>query len=369
MVFIQKKKLLIVDDSAFMRKLIGDFFNESNVIEVVGIARNGKDAIQKIKALKPDVVTMDVEMPEMNGLDALKQIMSETPTAVVMLSSTTQKGTEITMQAMEYGAVDFVAKPSGTISLDLHKIKDELVTKVENAASVTISKLSKSNTTAPLATTSHQYEKKVLEVQTPTSKRVQNWSKTNRKMVLIGTSTGGPRALQEVITKLPKDMKAPVLIVQHMPAGFTKSLAERLNQLAEIVVKEAENGDILRDGHAYIAPGGFHMKIHKIGSTYSIVLDNEEAPRAGHRPAVDVLFEDNSRYNDFDKIAVIMTGMGSDGSKGLQQLKKNGNVVAIAESSKTCIVYGMPKAAVETNLVNEVVELDNIAKAIIQYLP
>ncbi|WP_246097050.1 protein-glutamate methylesterase/protein-glutamine glutaminase [Psychrobacillus soli] len=351
-----------------MRKLIGDFFKESNVIEVVGIARNGKDAIQKIKALKPDVVTMDVEMPEMNGLEALKRIMAETPVAVVMLSSTTQKGTEITLQAMGYGAVDFVAKPSGTISLDLHKIKEELVEKVENAANVSMSKL---NIVTPKVPTTilNLLDRKIEADKTIGAKRVSNWNKANKKMVLIGTSTGGPRALQEVITKLPKDMQAPVLIVQHMPAGFTKSLAERLNQLAEIEVKEAENGDIIRNGHAYIAPGGYHMKIHKIGSTYSIVLDNEEAPRAGHRPAVDVLFEDSSHYNDFDKIAVIMTGMGSDGSKGLRQLKKNGNVVAIAESAATCIVYGMPKAAVETNLVNEVVDLENIAKAIIQYLP
>ena len=352
-----------------MRKLIGDFFKESNVIEVVGIARNGKDAIQKIKALKPDVVTLDVEMPEMNGLDALKQIMAETPVAVVMLSSTTQKGTEITLQAMAYGAVDFVAKPSGTISLDLHKIQEELVAKVENAANVSISKLNKETTKTSENNTLHYSDRKTEVSNVISTKSVSNWSKATKKMVLIGTSTGGPRALQEVITKLPKNMQAPVLIVQHMPAGFTKSLAERLNQLAEIEVKEAENGDIIRNGHAYIAPGGYHMKIQKIGSTYSIILDNEEAPRAGHRPAVDVLFEDNSHYNDFDKIAVIMTGMGSDGSKGLMQLKKNGNVVAIAESAESCIVYGMPKAAVETNLVNEVVDLENIAKAIIQYLP
>lgn len=365
---LSKKKLLIVDDSAFMRKLIGDFFKDSHVIEVVGIARNGKDAIRKIKALKPDVVTLDVEMPEMNGLDALKQIMTETPVAVVMLSSTTQKGTEITLQAMGHGAVDFVAKPSGTISLDLHKIKDELVAKVENAANISISKLNKVPPKV-IATTSILPERKTEVKETISPKRVTNWSKATKKMVLIGTSTGGPRALQEVITKLPKDMQAPVLIVQHMPAGFTKSLAERLNQLAEIEVKEAENGDIIRNGHAYIAPGGYHMKIHKIGSTYSILLDKEEAPRAGHRPAVDVLFENNSHYNDFDKIAVIMTGMGSDGSKGLVQLKKNGNVVAIAESADSCIVYGMPKAAAETKLVNEVVELENIAKAIIHYLP
>ncbi|WP_342601315.1 chemotaxis response regulator protein-glutamate methylesterase [Psychrobacillus sp. FSL H8-0483] len=360
MELLQKKKLLIVDDSAFMRKLISDFFIDSKVIEVAGIARNGKDAIQKIKVLQPDVVTLDVEMPEMNGLDALKQIMSETPVAVVMLSSTTLKGTESTLLAMEYGAIDFVAKPSGTISLDLHKIQDELVKKVENAANVTMSKMKK---TAVTLSTIAEDRKALVPI------KVQKWSKNNKKMVIIGTSTGGPRALQEVVPKLPKNMKAPVLIVQHMPAGFTKSLAERLNQLSKIEVKEAEHGDIIRNGHAYIAPGGFHMRMQKTGSTYTIVLDDKEPPRAGHRPAIDVLLEDASRYNDFDKIAVIMTGMGSDGSRGLQKLKKNGNVMAIAESANTCVVYGMPKAAVETKLVDEVADLENIANAIIQFLP
>lgn len=352
------KKLLIVDDSAFMRKLITEFFKESNMIEVVGIARNGADAIRKIKTLRPDVVTMDVEMPEMNGIEALKQIMAESPVPIVMLSSTTKGGTESTLLAMEHGAVDFVAKPSGTISLDLHKIKEELVEKVEHAASIPISKLKK----MPLPV-----REKVKEtIEKPITRKLFN---NKKKMVLIGTSTGGPRALQEVLPNLPKNMKAPVLIVQHMPAGFTKSLAERLNQLSEIVVKEASEGDIIRDGHAYIAPGGFHMRIKKMGSVYTIKLDDIEPPRGGHRPSVDVLLEDNSNYNDFDKVAVIMTGMGSDGSKGLKQLAKNGNVVTIAESSNTCIVYGMPKAAVETKLVNEVVDLEGIANTIIRYLP
>ena len=359
---VQKKKLLIVDDSAFMRKIISDFFKESRLIEVVGTARNGKDAIRKTKSLQPDVVTMDVEMPEMNGLDALKQIMAETPVAVVMLSSTTLKGAENTLLAMEYGAIDFVAKPSGAISLDLHKIKDELIEKVENATNVTISKMGKKSATfSAMQPLIDKYDQQLV--------KAQKWSRNNKKMVLIGTSTGGPRALQQVITKLPKDLRAPVLIVQHMPAGFTKSLAERLNQLAEIEVKEAEHGDIIRDGHAYIAPGGYHMRINKIGNVYTILLDNVEPPRAGHRPAVDVLFEDNSQFNDFDKIAVILTGMGSDGSLGLQQLKNNGNVIAIAESANTSIVYGMPKAAAETKLVDEVADLDNIANVIIQYLP
>lgn len=358
-----KKKLLVVDDSAFMRKLISDFFKEHDLVEVVGIARNGRDALNKIKLLKPDVVTMDVEMPEMNGIEALKEIMSNSPVPVVMLSSTTVKGTENTLKAMEYGAIDFVAKPSGTISLDLHKIKDELIEKVLHAANVPIHKV-KISVSLPKQIEKPITFNKQLD-KASTIKRHNN----SKRMVLIGTSTGGPRALQEVITNLPKEIKAPILIVQHMPAGFTKSLAVRLNQLSEIEVKEAEEGDILRDGHAYIAPGGYHMKIRKTGNAYSIVLDDQMPPRGGHRPSVDVLFENISEFNNFDKIAVIMTGMGADGSKGLVQLKQRGNVIAIAESSNTSIVYGMPKAAVETQLVNEVVDLDKIATTIIQYLP
>lgn len=379
--FSKKSKLLVVDDSAFMRKLISDFFVSNTKVEVVGTARNGKDAIKKIQALKPDVVTMDVEMPEMNGLEALKEIMTICPVPVVMLSSTTQKNAENTLKAMELGAVDFVAKPSGTISLDLHKIQDELVHKVEEATKVPVAKLKKSfrRPTVSLPNgTSRRKEQSMpnLVEQKPrvpsreviTSATKQEWSRLTKKIILIGTSTGGPRALQEVITKIPKDIQAPILIVQHMPAGFTKSLANRLNQLSEITVKEAEQGDVLHNGTAYIAPGGYHLRLRKVGTSFGIVLDQTEPPRLGHRPSVDVMFEDVSQYNDFDKIAVIMTGMGYDGSAGLIQLKKTGNVMAIAESQDTCIVYGMPKAAVETKLVDEVADVENIAQTIMKYM-
>lgn len=369
-----------------MRKLISDFFADNPKVEVIGTARNGKDAIRKIQSLKPDVVTMDVEMPEMNGLDALKEIMKLCPVPVIMLSSTTKHGAETTLKAMENGAVDFVAKPSGTISLDLHKVKEELVHKVEQAIHVSIAKLKKPigqvNTSVshlnsgPIKreTTLHtsmnslpKINQRLREVDVLNSNRkLLNQSK---KILLIGTSTGGPRALQEVITKIPKTIKAPILIVQHMPAGFTKSLADRLNQLSQISVKEAEHGDQLQDGVAYVAPGGYHLKLRKVGSTFEIVLDNEEPPRSGHRPAVDVMFESVSEIEDFDKVAVVMTGMGSDGSKGLIHLKQNGNVIAIAESANTCIVYGMPKAAVETQLVDEIVDVDNIAQVIMKYMP
>ena len=363
-----------------MRKLISDFFVNNSKVEVVGTARNGKDAIKKIQSLQPDVVTMDVEMPEMNGLDALKEIMTICPVPVVMLSSTTQKNAENTLTAMELGAVDFVAKPSGTISLDLHKIQDELVHKVEEATKVQIAKLKKSLPRPSLVSTPNDAlkpEKKKPEIvkqpielnkKLAVSNQKKEWNRFSKKVVLIGTSTGGPRALQEVITKIPKNIQAPILIVQHMPAGFTKSLAQRLNQLSEITVKEAEQGDILHNGIAYIAPGGYHLKLRKVGTSFGIVLDQTEPPRSGHRPSVDVMFEDVSQYNDFDKIAVIMTGMGYDGAAGLKQLKENGNVMAIAESADTCIVYGMPKAAVETQLVDEVADVDDIAQSIMKYM-
>ncbi|EON73314.1 protein-glutamate methylesterase/protein-glutamine glutaminase [Lysinibacillus sphaericus] len=382
--FLHKSKLLVVDDSAFMRKLISDFFVGNSKVEVVGTARNGKDAIKKIQTLKPTVVTMDIEMPEMNGLEALNEIMAICPVPVVMLSSTTQRGAENALTAIEYGAVDFVAKPSGTISLDLHKIQTELVHKVEQASLVPISKLKKpsgSKKQQGLTLTASIIKKELVNDRkvahsvnvssvVPEVKKPQiEWSRTSKKIVLIGTSTGGPRALQEVITKIPKTIQAPILIVQHMPAGFTKSLASRLDQLSEITVKEAEQGDILQNGVAYIAPGGYHLKLRKVGTSFGVVLDNDEPPRSGHRPSVDVMFEDVSQIKDFDKVAVIMTGMGHDGSKGLKALKSTGNVIAISESADTCIVYGMPKAAVETQLVDEVADVDDIAQIIMKYLP
>jgi two-component system, chemotaxis family, protein-glutamate methylesterase/glutaminase len=376
------KKLLIVDDSAFMRKLIGDFFVDVPKIEVIGTARNGQDALEKIKLLKPDVVTLDVEMPQLNGLEALKLIMADCPTPVIMVSSTTKAGAEITVEAMANGAVDFIAKPSGTISLDLHKIKDELVHKVVQAASVPVTKLRKTssntkpfNTSAPTFTSKQPIGAPKPSIERPKMppKPVQNSGSWNmhsgKKLILIGTSTGGPRALQEVVTKIPKRVSAPILIVQHMPAGFTKSLATRLDNLSDITVKEAENGDILKPGVAYIAPGGYHMKLQKVGMSVGIKLDNVEAPRGGHRPAVDVMYESASELADYDKLAVIMTGMGSDGTKGLQRLKSTGNVRAISESANTCVVYGMPKAAYETGLIDDVEDVDDIANAIMKYIP
>ncbi|WP_442599519.1 protein-glutamate methylesterase/protein-glutamine glutaminase [Neobacillus sp. D3-1R] len=363
---MEKTKVLIVDDSAFMRKLIHDFLSDHPELEVIGTARNGEDAIKKIKDLKPDVVTMDVEMPVLNGIEALKMIMEASPVPVIMLSSTTKEGAENTLLAIQNGAVDFIAKPSGSISLDLYKVKDELIQKVLSARKANIARLvnSKVNQIISVPKLTH-YSKIELENQTFITS--QKWEKSSKKIICIGTSTGGPRALQHVLTKLPKEVEAPLFIVQHMPPGFTKSLASRLDSLSQIKVKEAEDGELAKKGVAYIAPGGYHLKVKQVGTSLAIQLDQTQA-RNGHRPSVDVLFESLSDLSGFAKIAVIMTGMGTDGAQGLRQLKYKGTVKAIAESESTSIVYGMPKAAIATKLVDEVTEVENIAEKILKYV-
>ncbi|HHY74644.1 MAG TPA: chemotaxis response regulator protein-glutamate methylesterase [Bacillus bacterium] len=350
-------KVLVVDDSAFMRKLITDFLSADSRFHVVGTARNGKDAIEKVKEWQPDVVTLDVEMPEMNGLEALRVIMSDYPTRVVMLSTTTQQGADNTLQAIANGAVDFIAKPSGAISLDLERIKDEIIQKVLMASKANIQGISHKNN-------------KVLspvEEMKPTVTALPRNKNRNKQIVCIGTSTGGPRALQQVLTKLPPTINSPIVVVQHMPAGFTKSLAVRLNSISDIIVKEAENGDILENGTAYIAPGGYHLKLKEMGNALSIYLDQSE-PLNGHRPSVDAMYDSISRIKNYRKIAVIMTGMGSDGTKGLIALKSAGNTIAIAESEETSVVFGMPKSAIATDLVDEVVNLEKIAPTIMKYI-
>lgn len=370
MTLTQVKKALVVDDSAFMRKLIADFLNSHPQIEVVGVARNGKDAIDKLMSLEPDVITLDVEMPVMDGLEALKEIMRLRPTPVVMLSSTTKKGAENTVLAMESGAVDFVAKPGGAISLNLGMIKDEIIEKVVAATTVPVTKLRRMPRRESVPRRVEKVEKQGNTPATAQSEshRIKNINKKlsagGKKIIAIGTSTGGPRALQEVLTNLPKDIAAPIVIVQHMPVGFTKSLAERLNTLCDITVKEVEHGDLLENGVAYIAPGGNHFTVKKLGATFVAQVDDKEQPRLGHRPSVDVLFESLAKIASLKCLAVVMTGMGSDGKDGLTQLKASCETIAIAESQETSVVYGMPKAIVDQDLADTVVRLEDIATII-----
>ncbi|MCG3083011.1 chemotaxis response regulator protein-glutamate methylesterase [Anoxybacillus sp. LAT_31] len=354
---MNKVKVLVVDDSAFMRKLISDFLSEHPRLHVVGTARDGQEALQKIEQLNPDVVTLDVEMPVMNGLETLKHIMQKKPLPVVMISSTTTEGAENTILALQYGAVDFIAKPSGAISLDLYKIKDKMIEKVllASEANLRTVKIKQKMSMLP----QKQYSKIGISER--------NNAIGKKKIIAIGTSTGGPRALQHVLTKFPATIDAPILIVQHMPKGFTKSLATRLDSLCNIRVKEAEDGEVIQKGTAYIAPGGNHLYVKRVGTSLAIHLD-EGAPRNGHRPSVDVMFESLSALTDYEKVAVIMTGMGSDGTAGLKQLKASGNTFVVAESAESSVVFGMPKSAIAANVVDEIVHVDDIAKVVMKHV-
>lgn len=368
---MEKIKALIADDSAFMRKLIQEILLSSNRIDIIGIARNGEDAIKKIIDLKPDVVTMDIEMPVLNGIEALKIIMKESPVPVVMLSSTTREGAENTLLAIQYGAVDFITKPSGTISLDLDKISGEIIEKVLSASKANLKGISRvpkeTNLLPPRLPNCSKIE---LDLMYQRQRTAGTWESSLKKLVCIGTSTGGPRALQTVLSRLPADIEAPILVVQHMPAGFTKSLAARLNSLSGIDVKEAEDGEKLQNGRAYIAPGGYHLKVKSYNDGLAIALEQSEL-RNGHRPSVDLMLESVSKFPEYAKIVVIMTGMGADGTMGLIHLhesKMMNKMKAIAESEETSIVFGMPKAAISTNLVDEVQNIEDIAETIMKYV-
>ncbi|MET3697965.1 two-component system chemotaxis response regulator CheB [Bacillus oleivorans] len=358
---MMKVRVLIVDDSAFMRKVITDFLSDHPQIEVVGTARNGEDALKKIQQLKPDCLTLDVEMPVLNGLDALEMIMEQNPIPVVMLSSSTREGATSTLQALQLGAVDFVAKPSGPISLDMHKIKDELVEKVLHASTVNIQRI------VGTKKSSKGMAKKDSRPNYESLRKEKAPSAGDPKLVLIGTSTGGPKALQTVLTQIPTTIDVPIVVVQHMPPKFTESLSLRLDSLCSLRVKEAECFEKLENGVVYIAPGGVHLEIKKSGSSLIFEM-NDKDPVHGVRPSVDLLFQSAAALEEYEKIAVIMTGMGSDGTKGLELLKQQGQTIAIAESEQTCMVYGMPKSAVSAGLVDIIVNVEDIPGAILSLL-
>ncbi|MGM0507849.1 MAG: protein-glutamate methylesterase/protein-glutamine glutaminase [Fusobacteriota bacterium] len=350
-------KVLVVDDSIFMRNLISDMLNEEKDIEVVGTARNGKDAIQKNKKLNPDVITLDIEMPIMNGLEAVKKIMDTNPTKVIMLSSLAAEGAKETIEALDKGAYDFVQKPSGQISLDIKKVKKELVEKVRESVKVNLKQLEKKPKKRKINL--HKFLKRK-------SKASQKVIRDAKQIVAIGISTGGPNALQTIIPEIPADIGVGILIVQHMPPKFTKSLADRLEVLSEINVKEAEDNDEIIGGTAYIAPGDYHMEVVKKGARRYIRL-NQNEPENGHRPSADVLFRSVSKIYGENAVGVIMTGMGGDGSKWLKKLKDTG-AKTIGQSKETCVIYGMPKVAFRLGAVDYEVDLERIPKKIIELL-
>ncbi|SDD45648.1 protein-glutamate methylesterase/protein-glutamine glutaminase [Sporomusa acidovorans] len=343
--------VLVVDDSVFMRKLISDLFTNEIDFSVIDTARNGKDALDKVKRLKPDLITLDVEMPIMDGLKALELIMAECPTPVVMISSLTRAGAVATMQALELGAVDFVAKTAGPIS-NIAEIRTEILTKCRAAVKANVAQLVKKQTTG------------LVQGYKPVYSSLSGL--TEERLIAIGTSTGGPRALQEVITKLPGNIPCGIVIVQHMPPGFTKSLAERLNSLSSVTVKEAEHNDIVRSGLVLIAPGDYHMLLAREGGKVVVKL-NQNPPVGGHRPAVDPLMESVAHIFGSKAIGVILTGMGHDGAKGIQAIKRQ-NGQTIAEDQSTAVVFGMPKSAIELGVVDKVAPITGIAAEILRAL-
>jgi len=343
----KKIDVLVVDDSAYMRKVVSNLLQSDEDIFVVDTARDGLDALEKIKKWQPDVVTLDVEMPKLDGLSALERIMREFPTPVVMLSSLTQEGSETTVKALTIGAVDFVPKPSGTISLDIHKVKEELITKVKVAAKASIGNFR----TSPAPVTRAPVMPSLAAGAVP------------ERLVIIGSSTGGPNALQQVVPRLPGNLPAAVLIVQHMPPGFTNSLAQRLNETSALEVSEAKEGDVLKCGKVFVAPGGYHMFL----VSKTVLGLNQNPPVHSVRPAVDVTFESAVGFYKSKLVGVVLTGMGYDGSKGMAMIKKEGGRT-IVQNEETCVVYGMPRVVVEMGKADKVLPIQQVADEIVSML-
>ncbi len=348
-------RVLVVDDSAFMRKMVSEILARDPALCVVGQARDGEDALVKLAALQPDVITLDVEMPVLDGYGTLAQIMQRRPTPVLMLSSLTQAGADATLRCLEMGAVDVIGKPSGAISLDIEKIAAELIAKVKAAAEASVSSRT-AGSPLPVADKTPGLR---LAAATPTSGSELRAGRDQIKALVIGASTGGPRALQALVPALPADLGVPIVIVQHMPAGFTASLARRLEQTSPFTAKEAEDGDRLRPGQILVAPGGFHLQFDAGGAARL----STEPPIHGVRPAVDITFASLARLYGAHLLAVLLTGMGRDGARGLKLIQDGGGRT-LAEDETTCVVYGMPKAAAEMGGVGALLPLPALAPAI-----
>ncbi len=348
----RKIKILIIDDSAFMRQSLSFLLAKDLELEVVGTAKDGKEGYELAKKLHPDLITLDVEMPVMNGLEALQLIMKDAPTSVIMISSVTTEGAEATLRAFEYGAVDFFSKEQNFANLDISKMKDELIRKIK---SIVCQKWNNSKPQSKTALT-----KTPIDVASTAS--IGIIPKAGYKAVAIGVSTGGPISLQKVVPFLSDELNVPIFIVQHMPPKFTKSLADRLNSLAKLRVKEAEQNDIVKNNVVYIAPGGKHINFVKLGVDVKILLTDAPAS-ALHRPSVNVMLNSILHVYGGNVLSVIMTGMGKDGLEGVSELNKLGGK-CIAQDESSCVVYGMPKAIVDAGYADAVVPLEAIANKI-----
>lgn len=332
-------RVLVVDDSIFMRRIIVDAISQQPDMEVCGTASNGREAIQKAEALKPQVVTMDIEMPIMNGIQALRELMQKNPLPIIMFSTLTKNGAEATVAALEMGATDFICKPDALTGETLDQALAEIISKIRTSAKIRCRPVLARRDAPKLASVSSQ------------------------KTLVIASSTGGPKALITLFESLPKSLQVPCLIVQHMPAGFTKSLADRLNRLGAFEVREAAQDDQLRPGLALLAPGGKHMTL--ANANRITLVDGPE--RNGVKPCADYLFESAAKHLGSKTVGVILTGMGRDGTQGAGELKRVGATV-LGESQQTCVVYGMPKSAKEAGFIDGEFAIDEMGAAIVAAL-
>ncbi len=346
----RKIKVLIIDDSAVIRQLLTQILNDSDGIEVVGTAADPILAENKINNLKPDVITLDVEMPKMDGLTFLERLMKTNPLPVVMVSSLTQKSCETTLRALELGAVDYVSKPTIDITSGITELSEEIVGKVKIAAKAHVRK--SSNIAVHLRETINPSGHSALDTIRMS---------TTDKIIAIGASTGGTQALNDIITALPESLPG-IVVVQHMPPVFTRSYAVRLNMMSRLEVKEAKDGDRVLRGTALIAPGGRHMSVKRNGAMYYVQIT--DGPPVNYvKPAVDILFRSVAMQAGKNAVGVILTGMGEDGARGLKEMKDAG-ALTIAQDEGTCVVFGMPKKAIEMGGVDKVLPLQEIANAI-----
>ena len=367
--------VLIVDDSPFMRLTLQKILNQDPGIKVLDTARDGREGILKLQALRPQVVTMDVEMPVMNGLQALEEIMRWQPTPVIILSAVTTEGTEATLKALDLGACDVVAKPSGSPGADLQALSRDLVEKVKAAAGVNPARLGRKDLSlsanlqatpprvVPLTGVGSVPVRPALPLTS--SGKTGFAPKHAVEIVAIGTSTGGPSALQAVLPNLPADFTVPVLVAQHMPPGFTGPLAQRLNGLCPLNVREGIHGEVLKAGTVYVASAGKQMQVQRKSGQLTLHIGEEAPIPTLYHPSVDVMFLSLAKAVGRGTLGVVMTGMGSDGTKGMKELKALEGF-AIAESEETCVVYGMPRSIVDAGLADRVVPLREIGRTIVE---
>lgn len=361
-------KVVVVDDSAFMRKAISTMLAKDPEIDVVATARDGIEGLELIRKHNPDVVTLDIEMPRMDGLTTLRHIMMEMPRPVLMVSSLTNEGAEATLKALDLGAVDFIPKQLSKVSLDIVKIEASLISKVKIVASRKLmhSRPRTAAYTRPAAPAApSRYDSRPANGGAPAAVTSPSGA-AKRDVVVIGVSTGGPPAVQKVLAALPANFPASIVIAQHMPAAFTGPFAKRLDGLCQISVKEAEPGDRLKPGCAFIAPGGKHLLLKQLVSRVDLEISAEPAS-ALYKPSANVLIASAAEAVGRRALGVILTGMGNDGMEGIRSLKQKGGR-ALAQSDASCVVYGMPKAIVDAGLSDEIVDIDDMAQAIMNNL-